>query len=198
MLVEGLPPLSPRLRARKRERFAAEVEGDFRLVRRALSLQRTFLQVSAGDCALARRVAGYVERAYALSPEHTGAAKPRAPNIVRMVAPDGAVPLPEGSVDVAFSAGLLERLPAAAAQAHLAAVRRALSPAGSYFCVTTGPAINAAELRRRLREAGFRTVRFYWRLRRWYAVVPYPALRLAELLAGGRLARLRARASGKA
>jgi len=198
MLVENLPPLSPRLRARAPECFATEVERQFRLVRRALSLQRTFLQVSAGDCALARRVAGYVERAYALSPEHAGPAKPRAPNIVPMVAHDGAVPLPAGTVDVAFSAGLLERLPAAAAQAHLAAVRRALSPGGSYFCITTGGATSAAELRRRLREAGFRTVRFYWRLRRWYSVVPYPALRLAELLAGGRLARLRARASGKA
>ena len=57
MLVEGLPPLSPRLRARQPERFPAEVERHFRLVRRALSLHRTFLQVSADDCALARRVA---------------------------------------------------------------------------------------------------------------------------------------------
>jgi SAM-dependent methyltransferase len=195
MLVEGLPPLSPRLRAREPERFGAEVERHFRLVRRALSLHRTFLQVSADDCALARRVAGYVERAYALGPQKAGAANDRAPNIVRMVAHDGAVPLPEGSVDVAFSAGLLERLSGAAARAHLAAVRRALAPGGSYFCLTAGRIHSAAELRRRLREAGFRTVRFYGRLRRWYAVVPYPLLRLAEVLAGGRLARLQARAA---
>ena len=57
MLVEGLPPLSPRLRARQPERFPAEVERHFRLVRRALSLHRTFLQVSADGFARAAAAA---------------------------------------------------------------------------------------------------------------------------------------------
>ena len=192
MLVGRLPPLSPRLRARPAERFCGDVERQFRLLRRALNLRTSFLQVAAGDCALARRVAGYVERAYAVGPLRGPHFGRRAPNLVAVLADGGAVPVPEGSIDVAFSDGLLERLQPAAVREHLAAVRRSLARGGSYFCIS---AQRAARLREQLMQAGFRTVRFYWRIGSRLAIAPYPLLRLAEAILAGRPSGLLARAS---
>ena len=191
MLVGRLPRLSPRLPARNAGRHGREVERQFRFVRRALGLRSVFMQIGAEDCALARRVAGDVERAYAVARERPLSAPPQAPNLVHVFSEGGALPVPEGSVDVAFSQGLLERLHPALALEHLGAVRRALSPAGAYFCITANRLrgasagakeyrYSAAELRANLLEAGFRSVRFYCRVGGWHAALPYAILRPAE------------------
>ncbi len=204
MLVGRLPQLSPRLPARKAARHGGEVERQFRFVRRALGLRSVFMQIGAEDCALARRVAGDVERAYAVARERAQGAPPQAPNLVQVFSEGGALPVPEGSVDVAFSQGLLERLHPAAALEHLGAVRRALARGGAYFCITANrfcgasPAAkeyrySAAELRENLLEAGFRSVRFYCRVGSRHAALPYALLRLTEGFARALPYRLRKR-----
>ena len=112
-----------------------------------------FLEIGAGDGALARRVAGYVDRAYALDVSDDLMGRLGGPpNLVRMMHDGVRIPLPEAQVDVAFSRHLvLSQLPG---------ICHALKDGGVYFTSSTGP---AAELREVFFDAGFSKLRFYVR-----------------------------------
>ena len=93
------------------------------------------------------------------------------------------IPVPDGSVDVAYSNQLMEHLHPDDAQAQLADIHRALGPGGCYVCVTPRPAPPApgdvsmyfdevargfhlreytvGELRAMFRRVGFRRIDFY-------------------------------------
>ncbi|MGQ0547628.1 MAG: hypothetical protein ACT4P3_20245, partial [Betaproteobacteria bacterium] len=62
MLVEGVAPRLPPLRGGTRRR-ASEAERQFRFAGRGLGLRSVFLEIAAGDCAVARGAAGHGERA---------------------------------------------------------------------------------------------------------------------------------------
>jgi hypothetical protein len=72
------------------------------------------------------------------------------PNLVRMVHDGVRIPLPEASVDVAFSRSLII--------SQLPGVCHALKDGGVYFTTSKGP---AAELRQAFYDAGFSSLRFY-------------------------------------
>lgn len=199
-------PHHPQLRARfhpdAHARRSRDVEWQVRFLRRALGLRRTFLEIGAGDCALARRVSGYVERVYALDVSeeimHVGKA---GLNLVPVLSDGVSIPVPACSVDVAFSNQLLEHLDPRDAAEQLLNVRKALKPGGSYYCITPnrlyGPRdvsehfdevatglhlkeYRAMELRRLFLDAGFRRVQFFSGARGWYLPMPYAALAGAE------------------
>jgi SAM-dependent methyltransferase len=150
--------------------LVADVERRLRFVRRALGLRRTFMEIGAGECAVARCAAGDVERAYAVG--HAAGAGPRVPNFVPLPSDGVDVPLPEASVDAALSDGLIEKLHPRYLPEHFRGVRRVLRDGGRYFCITAAR-IGAKGLRALLAEAGFRKVRFYARVGGVYAQVPY-------------------------
>lgn len=132
----------------KRERDA---ERELKGLRSALDLHKVFLEVGAGDCALARRVAGYAERVYALdiSDDLMGRLG-GPPNLVRMMHDGVRIPLPQAEVDVAFSRSLtISQLPG---------ICHALKDGGVYLTSSKGP---AAELREVFYDAGFSRLRFY-------------------------------------
>ena len=131
----------------RRERDA---ERELRYLRPALDLQKVFLEIGAGDCALSRRVAGYVERVYALAvTDDLMGRLGGPPNLVCMMHDGVRIPLGEGEVDVAFSRGLtLSQLPG---------ICNALKDGGVYFTSCKGP---AAELREVFLDAGFSKLRF--------------------------------------
>jgi hypothetical protein len=132
----------------RRERDA---ERDLRPLRLALDLHSVYLEIGAGDCALARRVAGYVERAYAIDiSEDIMGRLGGPPNLVRVVHDGVRIPLPEASIDVAFSRQLVI--------SQLPGVCHALKDGGMYFTTSKGP---AAELRETFLDAGFSALRFY-------------------------------------
>jgi hypothetical protein len=134
----------------RRERDAAR---ELKSLRRAFDLNTVFLELGAGDCALARRAAGYVERVYALDvSEDIMGRLGGPPNLVRVVHDGVRIPLPEASVDVAFSRALVI--------SQLPGICHALQDGGVYYTSSNGP---AAELRAAFLEAGFSTVRFYVR-----------------------------------
>lgn len=95
----------------------------------------TFLEVGAGDCALAARVAGTAKQVYAV--DISNQVQGELPGNVRLVITDGrTVDVPAGSVDVAFSDQLMEHLHPDDAAEQLRQIHRALKPGGVYLCVT--------------------------------------------------------------
>ena len=96
----------------------------------------TFLEVGAGDCALASRVAQTAARVFAVDIS-ARARKLRLPRNVRFVKTSGTdIGVPIETVDVAFSDQLMEHLHPDDAITQLKNIRRALKPGGVYLCVT--------------------------------------------------------------
>lgn len=146
-------------------RRARELERHFRLLRRALGLRKVFMEVGAGAGALAHRVAGYVERAYAIDTSVQAMQALRRPgNVVALRAEASGIPVPEGTVDIAFSRELVAQ--------QLRSIHRSLAPGGRYLCPAAGSS------RKALAAAGFRRLRSYVRIGGWYARLPFPLDRL--------------------
>src|SRR6187402_2772783 len=104
-------PDHPRLRARGDAIAgrARDVGWDLAQLRPYLESGCTFLEIGAGDCALSSRVAEGASRVYAV--DISDQATRPLPENVRLVISDGTnVPVPPGSVDLAFSDQLMEHL----------------------------------------------------------------------------------------
>jgi len=150
MLVSPAPA-ALRFSAERLARRERDAERELRQLRAALDLHSVFLEIGAGDCTLARRAAGYVERAYAVDiSEDVMGRLGGPPNLVRVVHDGMRIPLPEASIDVAFSRSLII--------SQLAGVCHALKDGGVYFTSSKGP---ACELREVFLDAGFSALRFY-------------------------------------
>jgi len=136
-LFERVPD-HPRLLARADAvaQRARSVEWNLAQLRPYLKPGCVFLEVGAGDCALASRVASIARRVYAvdISDQTLGRALPR--NVTLVISDGCSIEVPEGSVDVAFSDQLMEHLHPEDALEQLANIRRALRPGGTYVCVT--------------------------------------------------------------
>jgi SAM-dependent methyltransferase len=142
----------------------------------------TLLEVGAGDCALAARVAADAGRVYAVDIS-AKAQRGRLPANVTFVPTNGRdIDVPGGSVDLAFSDQLMEHLHPDDAVEQLRNIHRALKPGGVYLCVTPnrlyGPSdvsgyfedvacgfhlreYTVGEIRAILREAGFPRAHVY-------------------------------------
>jgi hypothetical protein len=150
MLVSPAPA-ALRFSAERLARRERDAERELRQLRPALDLHSVFLEIGAGDCTLARRAAGYVERAYAVDiSEDVMGRLGGPPNLVRVVHDGMRIPLPEASIDVAFSRQLVI--------SQLPGVCHALKDGGVYFTSSKGP---ACELRQVFLDAGFSALRFY-------------------------------------
>ena len=127
------------------------VDAIFEFLRPAFTLKSVFLQAGAGHFDLALRAAGYVDRVYAVdAPVPSDGRRLRQskipPNIVRVQKNGTGIPVPDGSVDVAFTAEL----------SALPAIHRTLAPGGMCFCVA-----KSAEAGEMARRSGFSKVRHY-------------------------------------
>jgi SAM-dependent methyltransferase len=211
-------PDHPRLRARGdaiAER-ARDIGWDLAQLRPYIEPGCTFLEIGAGDCALSARVAEGAKAVYAVDISDQ-AAGPLPANVALVISDGTSIPVPAGSVDLAFSDQLMEHLHPDDARTQLANIHRALKPGGVYFCITPnrlyGPSDISAyfddeargfhmreytlgEMRGILAEAGFPRIRTYVGARGVF--VRFPSV-LLEALEGalGRLApRLRRRIAG--
>ncbi|HEX3467489.1 MAG TPA: class I SAM-dependent methyltransferase [Candidatus Elarobacter sp.] len=145
-----------------------------------LSSTSVFLEIGPGDCglsfALARRCA-YVHAVDVSDGVCDVAAQP--PNFALHLSDGTSIPLPDESVDLAFSDQLMEHLHPDDARDQLREIRRVLRPGGIYVCITpnrlSGPhdvsrffsdvaqgfhirEYTARELGALMREIGFRRV----------------------------------------
>jgi len=117
------------------------------LVRR-FTPHTVFMEIGAGDCSLALLAASYVERVYAVDPASRIAGGRLPPSNLRLVLSDEiGIPVPEGSVDLAFSA---QPTPGRMRLAH-----RVLAPRGIFVTSDLGAGEAA-------RVCGFVRVRQPW------------------------------------
>lgn len=150
MLVTGAAAAA-RFDAEQFERRERDAERELRMLLPFLDLYSVYLEIGAGDCALARKAAGYSDRVYALDvADDLMGRLGGPPNLVRMVFDGVRVPLPEEAVDVAYSRALVI--------SQLPSICNALRDGGVYFTSSKGP---ASELRRAFLDAGFSRLRFY-------------------------------------
>jgi len=213
-----LVPDHPQLAARDRDEAHAKrmrtINWQLGWLKPFLRPQTHFLEVGAGDCALALRVARQVASVHAVDVSPEIARVPVTSN-VKLVLSDGiSIDVPHGTIDVAFSNQLMEHLHPDDATAQLRSIYRALAPGGRYLCITPnrlyGPRdvsmhfddvatglhlkeYSARELRAVFLRAGFRKVRFYSGARGHYVAVPYPVLAMAEMLLEALPAKIRRR-----
>jgi SAM-dependent methyltransferase len=103
-----------------------------------------YLELGCGDAVVCFDVAGRVSTTYGLDVTDALIRYDRAPPNFEFVQTDGVnIPLPAGSVDLAYSNQLMEHLHPEDAEAQLREVWRVLKPGARYLCITpsrlTGP-----------------------------------------------------------
>jgi len=179
-----------------------------------LTPESVFLEIGAGDGALALHVAARVRRVVAVEASAETAPRARPENFELVLSGALELPLADAGVDVAYSCHFLEHLHPDDAPVHAVEVCRVLRPGGRYLCVTPnrlwGPhdvsrtfddaptglhlrEYTHGELARLLWRAGFRRAEVLrlGRTPRPVAVAPYAAFeRVLGLLSPGWRRRL--------
>lgn len=203
-----------RLRASARAMPASVVQpssdAPLELLSRLVTRDSAFLEVAATDCSLSLGLADSVRRVYAVARSAVIIGTQRLPSNFHLIAAEGnCVPVPQASIDVAYSNGLVDQLDPEQACEQLANVQRALKRGGVFICCARNRLLGAgdvwngvapphtfSELRAMLRRAGFRTVAQYARCAGANVILPSPLARLLELVACTMPQSQRARASG--
>jgi len=160
-----------------------------------------FLELGAGDCALAARVAETAGHVYAVDISDQTGGKPLPANCELVISDGRSVDVPAETVDVAFSDQLMEHLHPDDAMEQLANIRRCLKPGGAYVCVTPnrlyGPTdvsgnfddvatgfhlreYSLREIRELFERAGFGGLQVYVGARGHYARTPSAPLEAIE------------------
>lgn len=184
------------------QRRQCDVANQISFLRRFIGPQTVFAEIGAGDCALALRMTELSKLVYAIDVSEQIVQNVRHPGNFQLILSDGcSIPLPEASVDVAFSDQLMEHLHPDDAHEQLNNIYRSLAPKGVYVCVTPnrlyGPRdiscyfddvatgfhlreYSARDMRQLLLHVGFYKVRFYIGARGWFLPCPYPLIALVE------------------
>ena len=186
-------PRHPQLTRKKDRRSQSEAVAErMALLSRFLTPATVFLEIGAGDCALPRHIAGSVKRCIALDVSREILDK--AGDSIDVVLSDGcSVPVPPGSVTLAYSYQVMEHVHPDDALEQLRNIHRALAKGGLYICVTpsrlNGPhdvsryfdsvarglhlkEYTFSELDQLFRKVGFRRTIPYVGLRHQYFRVP--------------------------
>ena len=174
MLVALRSPV--RLNSAPRRDFLAP----FPFLKKRFTPRTVFMEIGAADCGLALRAAGYVDRVYAVDVSGQFIESVLVPCNLRLVRCDGVhIPVPEESIDLAWSDAFMDHLHPDDAHEHLQSVRRSLVRGGEYLCRTNA---SPRELRRRLLAAGFSTPRYYaGPVQLPFSMMPSKLLRLAAI-----------------
>ena len=119
------------------EESARAVSWNMEYLSRFLHPGMTVLEVGAGDCQLAFEVARQANKVYAVEVSNVIAHAASTPANFELVMSDGTnIPVPPGSVDLAYSNQLIEHLHPDDAIDQLNNIFRALRPGGIYLCNT--------------------------------------------------------------
>jgi SAM-dependent methyltransferase len=176
------------------KRLGRDVAPQLKFLGRFLNSGTVFMEVGPGDCTLSCRVAERVKQVYAVDVSEEITKSVQFPPNLQLCISDGtSIPVPEESVNVAYSDQLMEHLHPDDAVEQLHNIYRALAPGGIYLCVTPnrfyGPSdvscyfddiatgfhlreYSAGELNRLFKEAGFARTHFYVSPHGWHARWP--------------------------
>jgi len=115
---------------------SAHVAGQMRFLRPLLKPDATLLEVGPGKCEVLLEAARYVRRVVGVDVARELTKNPDAPNFELMISDGCTIPVPEGSVTIAYSHQLMEHLHPADAFEQIGNIYRALAPGGVYVCIT--------------------------------------------------------------
>jgi len=131
-------PTHPELTQRHSPKRRAELQRRLDAIKPLLSPHTRFAEIDAGDCEFAKMVASLVEVAYALEVSFEKSLQEEANNnnLILLHFDGFEIPLPNDSIDLAYSHQVLEHLHPEDALEHLREVYRILKPGGYYLCIT--------------------------------------------------------------
>ena len=143
---------------RRSQRRVRAPGGLLPFIERRFTPRTVFMEIGSADSELALQAASFVERVYAVDVSGDLLQRVLVPCNLRIVVCDGVrIPVPEESVDLAWSGAFMDRLHPYNARDHLQSVLRSLTPGGEYACTSSFPARTGA----RMLAAGFASVRLY-------------------------------------
>lgn len=186
------------------EHSRANVALQMQLVHRFLQPHMTLLEIGPGDCAFSFEAAKRVRQVYAVDVDAVLSRNAQPPANFQLFLSDGvSVPVPAGSVELAYSNQLMEHLHPDDARQQLANIFAALAPGGAYVCLTPnrldGPhdisrhfsnqakgfhlkEYTVTELAALFRATGFRRVSAYSKKNNVWFPVPLGAILALEAL----------------
>jgi SAM-dependent methyltransferase len=130
-------PNHPQLTRQNTANHEAKVQGHVRLLRPFLTPDTTFLEVGAGDCALPILVAPMIRKAYGLEvSEELTRGIPNSEKFQVLLSNGCEVPLPDNTIDVAYSFQVIEHIHPDDVVEQLKDLYRVLKPGGLYYCIT--------------------------------------------------------------
>ena len=198
-------PLHPLLTQKSSPAEALQaVHSQMRFLRRFVRPNITFLEVGPGDCALSVEMTKFAKQVYAVDVSDEITKGLTSPSNFHLILSDGSnIPVPQNSVDVAYSHQLMEHLHPDDAFEQLQNIYNALVPGGNYICITpnrlSGPhdisvffdkvatgfhlkEYTTRELSGLFRKVGFSRIRIYVGFRGIHFIFPAPLLFLCEAL----------------
>jgi SAM-dependent methyltransferase len=198
-------PDHPRLtRKHAPEDSRRAVMKQMRFVRRFLRPEMTVLEIGPGDCAFSFEIAKSARRVYGVDVDAVLSSNAEPPANFQLFLSDGvSVPVPAGSVDLAYSNQLMEHLHPDDAREQLRNIYAALAPGGGYVCLTpnrlNGPhdisrcfsaeadgfhlkEYTVSELQALFLATGFRRVAAYAQTKDLWLRVPMRLIRALEAL----------------
>jgi SAM-dependent methyltransferase len=113
------------------------LQGHVRLLRPYLTPETVFMEVGAGDGALALRIAQLVRKAYALEvSEELTRGLENSEKFQVLISRNCEVPLPDNTIDLAYSFQVIEHIHPDDVIEQLKDIYRVLKPGGRYYCIT--------------------------------------------------------------
>jgi SAM-dependent methyltransferase len=131
-------PLHPQL-VKKEDpgTFAWSIERQCRILAPFLRPDATFLEIGAGDCALSKAVTPRVRKVYAVDvSDEIMRGEDHPENLETRVSKGTDIPIPAGTIDVAYSNQVMEHLHPDDAFEQVRNIHTALAPGGVYVCIT--------------------------------------------------------------
>ncbi len=108
-----------------------------KLLRHFLSPESTLMEIGPGDCCLSFEAARLVKKVYAVDVSEEITKSSRYPQNFELILSNGcSIPVPENTVNVAYSSELMEHLHPDDAHEQVGNVCKALAPGGVYICIT--------------------------------------------------------------
>lgn len=201
-LFRRLPHHPQHTRKARDPSMRKEIERQVMFLQPHLGPDKQFIEIGAGDGALSLRVAPHCASVVVIDVSEVIAERSQWPASCRFALSHGTdIPVPDGSVDVAYSNQLMEHLHPDDAQAQLRDIYRSLKRGGCYVCVTPNRAAgpwdisvyfnevargfhlreySVGDLTSMFRQVGFGRIDVYAGGRGFFFRVPAALVRVAE------------------
>lgn len=184
------------------------------LLRRFVTPDTVFLEIGAGDGSLTKEVAKTAKLSYALDVSSEILGGVRYPRVKTVLSDGCSVPVPAGSITLAFSDQVMEHIHPDDAVEQLYNLFAAVAPGGSFVCITpnrlNGPhdvskfyddvargfhlkEYTVTELEKLFLRVGFRAIQAYPRFGKFYCRVPLALVKGWERILEILPARLKSR-----